>query len=74
MHYRLLMMVKKSRCIMIFNYLLKPRGTIISICTTDELEALPTNSLHSEREFGVFGRLTNRDMARHVRERKVPLE
>ena len=32
-------------------------------------------SLNPEREFGVFDRLTNLEvMARHVRERKIPLK
>ena len=71
----LLMMVKKTRCITIVNYLQKPRGTIISLCTTDELWGLSTDDLHPERESYVFNRLsTQEDMAWHVRERKLLLE
>lgn len=38
----------------------KPRGTVLSLCTSEELEGLPTNNLDPERDFSVFDRLSKR--------------
>ena len=38
----------------------KPRGIVLSLCTSEELEGLPTNNLDPERDFSVFDRLSKR--------------